>query len=458
MTGAFRAAAVRRSPGRGIPDRSGPFRVVSGKTVMTAHEAEAFHRLYGARSPRTCYYRRDFVDYTLMLLVTATVAGLSFGFRHGMALASYVLCAFMLYTFTVRHGVELRIPLILRRPQDVLHSIVYKVLNLTPHWFVGVGLLLLENVVIAATPQLPHHTDCMRTAALWLFYAHFAAITLYRTRILVDHLAKKELVREILMQTPWKRTINRKTNITLEILHAYATGLLTHIILLAVWYVVLTRVQYSLLLAPAVLILNFWIELKWYARLNSWFYREHWVGHNSELEFLYLHGNHHDAIPSGMIAVSENGFLEGFCRNLFGPPVSFFNPLVTALSVSHTIWYDMLTHQYIPGIYPSSGMTKTTQHSTHHFGQLAPYGLGIRGTAGAKAKKTATWQDRIMPEEMANSIALDERLTGFQWDNPTYRNFLSLYERYGKKKTTPAAAAPVAAVPVTAVPAQETPS
>src|SRR5215212_67984 len=161
---------------------------------MAEHNAEVFHRLYGTQKPRTCYYRRDFVDYTVMIVATALVAGLSFGLRHGMAIASYGLCAFLLVTFIVRHGVELRVPLILRRPQDLLYMIVYKLLNLKPQWYLAAGLLLLENILIAATPALPHHVDWMRTAALWLFYAHFAAITLYRTRTLIDHLVKKELV------------------------------------------------------------------------------------------------------------------------------------------------------------------------------------------------------------------------------------------------------------------------
>lgn len=408
---------------------------------MTEHDAEAFHRLYGVRKPRTCYYRRDFVDYTLMILATALVAGLAYGFRHGMALAAYALCAFMLSTFIARHGVELRVPLILRRPQDVLYTIVYKLLNMTPLTFVAVGLLLLENVLIAATPSLPHHVEWMRTAALWLFYVHFAGITLYRTASLVDHLAKKELVREVLMQTPWKRTINRRTNITLEILHAYVTGLLTHILLLGVWYVVLTHVRYSLLFAPAVFVIDVAMELKWARALNGWFYREHWVAHNSELEFLYFHGNHHDAIPSGMIAVSENGMLEGFCRNLLGPPVSYYHPLAAALFISHTVWYDMLTHQYIPGVYPRlpNGILKSFQHSTHHFGQLAPYGLAIKGGDNAKG-----WRARVVPRELTNSIELDEELTGFQWDNPTYRNTVSLFERYGGRKTVPGAGTAVA--------------
>lgn len=414
---------------------------------MAKFDAEVFHRLYGIRKPRTCYYRRDFVDYTLMLLATALVAGLSFGLRHWMALASYVLCAFMLSTFIARHGVELRVPLILRRPQDLLYMIVYKVRNLKPVWFIAAGLLLLENVFIAATPTLPHHVEWMRTGALWLFYVHFAGITLYRTAILVDHLAKREMVREILMQTPWKRTINRRTNITLEIVHAYATGLLTHILFIAGWYLVITNARFSLLLVPVVCVANLFVELNWHKAINRWFYREHWVGHNSELEFLYLHGNHHDAIPSAMIAVGETGLLEGFFRTIIALPTSYYNPLTAFLFLSHTVWFDMLTHQYIPGVYPRLPklFLAVTQHATHHFGQLAPYGFATKTDQPDLVDKVKKSSLRRLPRELTNSIELDEELTGFQWDNATYRNTLSLYDRYSKRKAASGAEASAAA-------------
>ena len=398
-----------------------------------------FHYLYGTRKPRTCYYRRDSVDYMLSLLAAAIVAGLCFGFRHGMAIAAYVLCAVMLSTFIARHGFELRVPLILRRPQDLLYMIVYKLRNLQPMWYVAVSLLLLENVLIAATPGLPHHVEWTRTAAIWLFYAHFAGITVFRTAILVDHLAKRELVREVLMQTPWKRTINRKTNITLEIVHGYATGLFTHILFLAGWYLIITHVRYSLLVVPVACVVDFLIEMKWQTTINRWFYREHWVGHNSELEFLYLHGNHHDAIPSGMIAVGDTGALEGFFRNIIGPPVPFYNPVAAFLFLSHTVWFDMVTHQYIPGVYPRMPklFISVFQHATHHFGQLAPYGFAIKTGQPGMAEKVKSSSLRLLPKEMSNSIELDEELTGFQWDNPTYRNILSLFERYNEWKSAP---------------------
>jgi hypothetical protein len=196
-------------------------------------------------------------------------------------------------------------------------------------YFITIGLLLLENVLIAATPNLPHHAELMRTIAFYLFYTHFISITAYRTAILVAHLAKKELVREVLMQTPWKRTINEKTNITLEIAHAYCTGLLTHIILIAPWYLVISYFNFSMVFLPLVCLINVIVHWKWIIVYNAWFYRDHWVGHNSELEFIYIHGPHHDAIPSGMIAVSGNGFLEGITRYTLGVPTAFYNPVIS---------------------------------------------------------------------------------------------------------------------------------
>ena len=123
------------------------------------------------------------------------------------------------------------------------------------------------------------------------------------------------------MQTQWRRAVNEKTSITLEILHAYGTGLLTHIIMIAPWYLVIRYASFSVIFLPAVCAINVAVHVKWIQKFNEWFYRDHWVGHNSEAEFLFLHGTHHDAIPSALIAVADNGFLEGFLRFTIGWPV-----------------------------------------------------------------------------------------------------------------------------------------
>ena len=393
-----------------------------------------FHKLYGVKKTRIAYHRRDFLDYLLMVLLVAIVVSFSYGFGHIMSTVGLALCAFTLATFIVRHGVEFRVPLILKRPQDVLYMLVYKLQNLKPLYFIALGLLLLENVLIAATPNLPHHVELMRTIAFYLFYAHFIFITAYRTAILVDHLAKKELVREVLMQTPWKRVINEKTNIILEIAHAYCTGLLTHVVLIAPWYFVISYFSFSVIFLPPVCVINAIVYWKWVKVLNMWFYRDHWLGHNSEFEFIYLHGTHHDAIPSGMIAVAENGFLEGFLRFTVGAPAPFYNPIISFIVYMTEIKSDIDVHQYIPGVFPRMPRRwmETAQHSTHHYGMLSPYSMGTKLDQSGVAENNKKKFYIRYPDELTNSIRLDEELTGFKWDNPIQQRTLSLYDKYQK--------------------------
>jgi hypothetical protein len=399
-----------------------------------------FHKIYGAHKPRVTYYGRDLLDYALMILLTALVVVFSYGLGHAISVVSLLICAFMLAMFMVRHGIEVRVPLIMRRPQDVLYMFVYKLENLPPLYLIALGLLLLENVLIGATPNLPHHVELMRNVALTLFYVHFLSITGYRTAILVDHLAKKELAREILMQTPWKRVINEKTNITFEILHAYGTGVLTHIVLITPWYLVITHASFSVIFLPVVCLINVVVHLRWLKATNKWFYRDHWLGHNSELEFIFIHGTHHDAIPCGLIGVAGNGFLEGITRGTLAFPIPFYNPIIPFLVYTYEIKQDIDLHQYVPGIIPK--MPKKTmeigQHVVHHYGRLEPYSVGIKLNQPIVAEEYKRFFDvsatvrQLFPNELMNSIELDEELNGFQWDNPTFKNTLSLWDKYQK--------------------------
>ena len=401
------------------------------------NDPAVFHKLYGTRQPRAVYYKRDFIDYVLMIALSGLVVVLTYGFGHAMSIAGLALCAFALTVFMIRHGIEFCVPVILRRPQDVVCMFVYKLQNLSLPYLIALALLLLENVLIAATPSLSHHVEAMRNVALLLFYVHFLAITAFRTVILIDHLRKKELVREVLMQTAWKRVIDEKTNITLEIVHAYSTGLLAHIILIAPWYLVIRHSNFSVIFLPMVCAIDVAIHMKWMKAINAWFYRDHWLGHNSELEFVFLHGTHHDAIPSAMIAVAENGLLEGFLRLSIGTPVSFYNPVMSFLINTLEVKMDMEAHQYIPGVYPRLPMKvmELSQHSTHHYGSIEPYSFGIKvDQPGASEEYKKAFAG--LPDELRNSARLDEELTGFKWDNPTHRRTMSLYDKYHLRRET----------------------
>ena len=402
---------------------------------MVTHDPAVFHKLYGVRKARVAYYTKDFADYAVMLVVSALVMGACYGSGHILSVVGFALCAIALAAFIIRHGLEFRVPLILRRPQDVLYMFLYRFTNLTDMYFVALGLLVLEGLLIAATPNLPHHVETMRTVALSLFYVHFLGITAYRTVIAIDHLAKKELVREVLMQTSWSRVINERTSMTFEIVHAYCTGLLTHIVMLAPWYLVIAYARFSVLVLLVACVINVIVYFQWLKRINAWFYRDHWLCHNSELEFLLLHGTHHDAIPSGMIAVAESGILEGFLRFTLGTPVPFLNPVMAFLAVSFEVKQNIDAHQYIPGVFPplSRRAMEAMQHSTHHYGPIEPYSFAVKVDQPDSSER---YQNLLfgLPDELRNSAKLDEELTGFKWDNPTYRRTLRLYDKYQASK------------------------
>jgi hypothetical protein len=404
---------------------------------MIESDANSMHRLFGKRGRRLTYRKTDFLDYGVMLAACAAVAGLAYGRTSVLAMLGYGMCVLLLFSFPLRHGIVLRMPLIVRRPQDVLYAVVYKIMNIRPVFLAAVAVLLLEQFFIAETPDWPHLSNLMCEAAIGLFYAHLILITAYRTATLIAHWRKQDLVREILMQTVWKSVLARQPNVGLQILHAYLTGLLTHLILVAPWYMVLTHVRYSILTLPLVLIVNFAFFRQYMKTFNEWYYRDHWLGHNSEIEFLYLHGSHHDAIPSGLIGVSGNGFLEGFLRHSLGNPMALYGPLAAFLFYTLDVLMDINNHQYIPGIFPKlpRKFHERAQHSTHHFGRLEPYGVGLRvdDPGGLFGKK---WITRLYPPNLRSSYALDERLNGFEWKNARHRQLLELYDRYNEPTAT----------------------
>ena len=405
---------------------------------MKKLDQAAAHQLYGGvHKPRVTYYGKDLFDYALMIAVTATIVVLAYGPRNVMMYVGVALCAFLMASFPMRHGFEPKMPVFLRRPQEIIYMFLYKLQNLPVPYFIAIAVLLAQHFLVVATPNLPHKVEMMRTIGLWLFYAHFLIVTGYRTTILFTHLAKKEFAREVLMQTPWKRVINARTNITLEIFHAWATGMLTHLILITPWFIVMKYAKFSLLFAPVMIAVNVFVHLKWLKATNAWFYRDHWLGHNSEFEFIYLHGSHHDAIPCALIGVAGNGFLEGWFRGTMAFPIPFYNPFVPFLIYSYEIKQDMDLHQYIPGIYPElpKKVVEIGQHSTHHYGRLEPYTIAIKVDQPhvPEAMKNFYKSPKVaplFPDELMNSLKLDEELNGFQWDNPTHKNTLTLWDKY----------------------------
>lgn len=403
-------------------------------TAAQSADPGRFHQLYGRKKTMILYRKENFIDYVLMSALTALVIYLCYGASHIITQVGFVLLALMVIAFPRRHGFELQVPVILRRPQDVLYMIAHKVQNIRPVLLFAIAFLVLENVLIRLTPTWPHHTEVMHEVAMWAFYVHLVGISVYRTVVLIDHLRKKDLVRQILLETPWGGHVSKQKSIVIEIMHAYVTGLLTHVVLLAPWYVVISYSSFSAVFVPLVVIVNI-VTYQWHLKtFNEWYYRDHWLGHHSELEFVYLHGPHHDALPSGLIGVSGNGYLEGFFRHTVGVPTPLYNPVISALLYSVEVWGDIVNHQYIPGVFPSNKNARQFhemfQHSIHHMLRQEPYGIGLKDLgppAPGEKRKVAR-----IPAAIANSISLDEQLTGFQWDNPYHKRFLELFDKYQK--------------------------
>lgn len=413
---------------------------------MTKPDPKKFHKLYGTKKVKMVYDKKDYVDYIIMNILTAAVMYACFasdfvasrvdtvlpGAGMMMALLSVGYCAQMILLFPKRHGgVKLQAPIMIKRPMEVVHSVIYHLTNVKPMWYVAVGLLLLENYVISITPTWPHKVELMHEIAVYGFFLHFILLMLYRTFILIGHLQKTAHIREVLMQSNWRGQITRQPNMALEVWHAYCTGMMTHIALLAPWYVVIALSNFSLVLMPVVVILNIVVQFRFLKDMNNWYYREHWLGHNSEFEFVYLHGPHHDAIPSGLVGVAGTGFLEGFVRNAIGFPAPFFNPILSFLFHTQLVYEDINLHQYIPGMFPKvdRGFENVSQHSSHHYGKMEPLGVGLKLDQPSCPERVEKAY-KMLPYEFNNSAMLDEQLTDFKWDNPQHRWYLSMIDKY----------------------------
>src|SRR6478672_9230230 len=111
-----------------------------------------FHKMYGVKSSRLVYRADDFLDYVLMILLTWLVASLAYGFTHPMAILVLGLSTTMIAAFLKRHGCELRAPAIVKRPQDILYMLVYKLQNIRAAYLVAAAVLLLENYLVYLTP------------------------------------------------------------------------------------------------------------------------------------------------------------------------------------------------------------------------------------------------------------------------------------------------------------------
>ncbi len=73
---------------------------------MHTIDRDVFHKLYGPKKPRAVYYKKDFCDYLLMIMLCGSVIIVSYGLVSPMSILGLGLCTFTVSMFMARHGVD----------------------------------------------------------------------------------------------------------------------------------------------------------------------------------------------------------------------------------------------------------------------------------------------------------------------------------------------------------------
>jgi hypothetical protein len=104
-----------------------------------------------------------------------------------------------------------------------------------------------------------------------------------------------------------------------------------------------------------------------------------------------------------------------------GQPEVFLNPGLGLVLVSFAVVADMVFHQYVPGVWPYSASVRKYghRHAEHHFLSMLPLGSAFERPPDGNA---------------ANSIAVDEKLTGYNPQNALWQWFIGEVDRIEGKE------------------------
>lgn len=342
------------------------------------------------------YRAEDFLLYFFSLLLIGALVGPVLPHRA----LQWVLAATLTYlgiTFVLKHGIKIEIQALRTLGSGIVE---YPVLLVRGWWLVRNRVIQVLAVFAAAliVEQLLSTAlaGTFWLAALpwaWIVWPLFLAITAFRLLILLSHLQRAQHVRTVLESSPIRNS-TAGLSINNHIVHAFVTGVLSHLCLIApcALFFAFTEPTY---LREALLIafgtVWFWIAALTKSRLPlpnqtllahrkayfDLFYHSHDVAHRSRFYFGVFHGHHHDAIPSALIGCAGGtGFLESADRSVIWlDPLS--SVVVTQFNWAVSMVLDMLAHQYIPGVFPFSKMivAESMHHAAHHFGSLHPLGM-----------------------------------------------------------------------------------
>jgi hypothetical protein len=281
----------------------------------------------------------------------------------------------------------------------------------------------------------------------WAIWGLFLVVTLFRVIILIAHLLRASVVREVMERSPQKKMI-AVLSIHNHIFQAFVTGMVAHLCLVAPCVLVFTwtkpsNLREALLIAGYVLWRVIATPLRTRKILakpgviaNRLVYQNHSLAHQSRFYFTIFHGHHHDAIPSALLgSAAGTGFFENADRGLI-----WLDPLnsivIVQLEWAYMIAFDMVVHQYIPGVFPFAKTTVmgTSHHVAHHFGSALPLGIVFYGYIDPNDMKNGYKPDNAVTRWFLSEVELREKI-----DPERARKFLSLND-YGLVPKTPSAA------------------
>lgn len=301
----------------------------------------------------------------------------------------------------------------------------------------GLLTMICTKVMSGPPSPAPNATSTAWFFTFGLFHISMIVGTAFRLISFVHHLIRHEHVFHFLEQTNFRKILKflgtatqvdssaslstctwfmAKTHRLLDhamgLLHGLATGLLTHVVGVIPWYCTLmitmrslsmferslsdqlgaacmleasegsVELSYHTLSMMAMLwvlrsCVCLWCHVDAGADLESSFVREHWIQHHTQYGFSYLHGPHHDAIPVAFMALAEMGPLEAFLNNTFRNTYLQSVPPLHAWKFTATMMILMISHQYVPGVFPyaSTSAAWENHHFEHHFLCMFPLGL-----------------------------------------------------------------------------------
>ena len=364
-------------------------------------------------------------DFPLYLLGLALAGALIFPALPHPGAQVLLVCGLVYLSgfFLIRHGAKFE-PSVVR---VVLEGVARYPAVLARNWKTGRAIIIPTAVFFFLALTVEHFLRPALAGTKWLdpfpwqwvVWVAFVIVTAFRVAILIAHLLRASVVREVLESSAQKKAI-AKFSIQQHIFHAFVTGMVAHLSLVAP-AVLFYRWTSPSILREALLLAGF---LLWRAiarllekrnlienphiTLHRQFYDNHKLAHQSRFYFTVFHGHHHDAIPSSLIgSAGGTGFFENVDRALMWA-TPLYSIVARNLLWVYSIAIDMVVHQYIPGVFPPAKVTVIgrAHHVTHHFGSALPLGM--------------IYDAYIEAHDMNN---------GYKPDNPVTRWFLAEVER-----------------------------